>query len=120
MKIHSKLVRTGKALTLASILSLAAIVAHADTIEGKWRTQSGETAAIAKCGGSFCIKLKTGEYAGRSIGKMKGSNGKYKGTITKPSTGKKYSGSAKISGSRMKMKGCVAYVLCETQTWKRM
>ncbi len=120
MKNQSKLIRTSKMLALASVLSLAAVAAHADSIEGKWKTQSGETAAISKCGGSFCIKLKTGEYAGKSIGKMKGSNGKYKGTITKPSTGKKYSGSARISGSRMKMKGCVAYVLCESQTWKRM
>ncbi len=116
----STLVKSGKALALASVFAIATTSAYADMIEGQWKTQSGETAAIAKCGGSFCIKLKTGKYAGKSIGKMKGSGGKYKGSITKPSNGKKYSGSIKIKGSTMKMKGCVAYVLCETQTWKRM
>lgn len=117
---HSTLLHYGKATALAAVFAFAATLAQADTIEGKWKTQSGETAAITKCGGTFCIKLKTGKYAGKSIGRMKGTNGKYKGTIVKPSTGKKYSGSAKIKGSTMKMKGCVAYVLCETQTWKRL
>ena len=44
--------------------------ALADPIEGNWKTKTGETAAIAGCGGAFCITLKTGEYAGKSIGKM--------------------------------------------------
>lgn len=116
----STLLHYGKAAALAAAFTFTASLALADTIEGKWKTQSGETAAITKCGGSFCITLKTGDYSGKSIGRMKGTNGKYKGTITKPSTGKKYSGSAKIKGGTMKMKGCVAYVLCETQTWRRM
>lgn len=107
-------------LALGVAMSAMTIPAFADTIEGNWKTQSGETAAIGKCGGSYCIKLKTGKYAGKSIGRMKGANGKYKGSITDPADDKKYSGSVKISGSSMKMKGCVAYVLCKTQTWRRM
>ncbi len=113
-------IKTCTAITTAFLLFMMAVPAFADPIEGSWKTQSGETAAIAKCGGSYCIKLKTGKYAGKSIGKMNGANGKYKGTVIKPSTGKKYSGSASISGTTMKMKGCVALVLCETQTWKRL
>ena len=115
-----KLKQTVVAIACASVLSLMAVSAQADPIEGNWKTQSGETAAITKCGGSYCIKLKTGEYAGKSIGKMRGANGKYKGTVVKPSNGKEYSGSASISGKTMKMKGCVAFVLCETQTWKHL
>jgi uncharacterized protein (DUF2147 family) len=43
----------------------------ADPIVGNWKTKSGETAAISACGGAFCVKLKTGKYAGKQIGKMK-------------------------------------------------
>lgn len=88
-------------------------------IAGNWRTASGETAQISKCGGSFCIKLKTGEYAGKQIGKMKANGKRYVGSITDPTNDKTYSGSATISGSSMKMKGCVAKVLCRSQTWTK-
>ena len=114
-----KQVGLGTGLVLAAAMSVMTVPAFADTIEGNWKTQSGETAAIGKCGGSYCIKLKTGKYSGKSIGRMKGANGKYKGSITDPADDKKYSGTIKISGSTMKMKGCVAYVLCKTQTWNR-
>jgi hypothetical protein len=63
--------------------------AHADPIEGNWKTQSGETAAIGGCGGGFCITVKTGKYAGKQIGKMNASgDNKYKGTITDPADDK--------------------------------
>lgn len=95
--------------------------ALADPIEGNWKTQAGDNASISSCGGSFCIKLTSGEYSGKSIGKMTASGGgSYSGSITKPSTGKTYSGSAKISGNSLKMTGCVAFVLCESQTWKKL
>ncbi len=112
-----KLAGIGAAMGIA--MSFMAVPALADTIEGNWKTQSGETAAIGKCGGSYCIKLKTGKYSGKSIGRMKGANGSYKGSIVDPADDKKYSGTIKISGSTMKMKGCVVWPLCKTQTWKR-
>jgi uncharacterized protein (DUF2147 family) len=92
----------------------------AEPIEGNWKTQSGETAAITNCGGAFCVTLKTGKYSGKQIGKMSGSAAKYKGSITDPATDKTYSGSASISGSSMKMKGCVLGILCKSQTWTKM
>ena len=49
--------------------------AYADPIEGNWKTDKGSTAAISACGGSFCIKLKTGTHAGKSIGKFKSNGG---------------------------------------------
>lgn len=107
-------------LALAATLIMAGS-ALADPIEGNWKTKDGDTAAIGACGGSFCITLKTGQYAGKAIGSMKASgSGKYTGTITKPSTGKTYSGSAKISGSSLKMSGCVLGILCESQTWQKL
>jgi uncharacterized protein (DUF2147 family) len=92
----------------------------AEPIEGNWKTQSGETAAISSCGDSYCVTLKTGKFSGKQIGKMSGTGAKYKGSITDPENDKTYSGSASISGSSMKMKGCVLGVLCKSQTWTKM
>ena len=112
-----------KALT--AVLLSASIVfvagpAFADVIVGNWRTQSGDTAAITKCGGSFCIKLKTGDHSGKRIGKLSGSDGSYSGTITDPDDDATYSGSAKVSGSKMKLKGCAFKILCQTQNWNKL
>ena len=92
----------------------------AEPIEGNWKTQGGETAAISNCGGSFCITLKTGKHAGKQIGKLSGTGDKYKGSITDPANDKTYTGSASLSGSSMKLKGCVLSILCKTQTWSKM
>jgi uncharacterized protein (DUF2147 family) len=93
-------------LSLAiAALVLATGAAYADPIEGNWKTQSGETAAISG-GGSFTIVLKTGKYAGKRIGSLKSSGAnKYAGTITDPADDKTYSGSARLSGSTLKMTG---------------
>ncbi|NJR13804.1 MAG: DUF2147 domain-containing protein [Phyllobacteriaceae bacterium] len=107
-------------LAAFAALTMTTGAAYADAIEGNWKTQGGETAAITNCGGSYCVTLKTGKHSGKQIGKMAGSNGKYKGSITDPANDKTYSGSATIAGSSMKMKGCVAMVLCRSQTWTKM
>ncbi|QKV18585.1 DUF2147 domain-containing protein [Oricola thermophila] len=109
-------------IVLAGICAGALTVpAFADPIEGNWRTQSGETAAIAKCGGAYCITLKTGAHAGKQIGRMNASgSNKYTGSITDPADDKTYSGSATLNGSSMKMKGCALKIFCKSQTWKKM
>ncbi len=104
----------------AFILAGGVSAAAADPIEGNWKTQSGETAAIGNCGGSFCITLKTGKYAGKSIGKLSGAAGKYSGTITDPADDKTYSGAATVSGASMSLKGCALKVFCKTQKWAKM
>lgn len=91
-----------------------------EPIEGSWKTASGETAVIAKCGGSFCITLKTGKHAGKRIGKLDGAGADYSGSITDPAADKTYSGSGAVSGNSLKMKGCVLKVLCKSQTWSRL
>ncbi|MCV9963506.1 DUF2147 domain-containing protein [Pararhizobium sp. BT-229] len=107
---------------LATAMTLATATAgfSAEPIEGNWKTASGETAAIASCGGAYCITLKTGKHAGKRIGNLSGSGESYSGEITDPANDKTYSGSASISGSSLKMKGCVLKVLCKSQTWTRM
>ncbi|HEY4193788.1 MAG TPA: DUF2147 domain-containing protein [Mesorhizobium sp.] len=110
--------KAGLAVAAMLVLTSAAL---ADPIEGNWKTKDGDTAAISSCGGSFCIKLTTGKYAGKSIGTMSaGGANSYSGSITKPSNGKTYSGSAKLSGSSLKLSGCVLAVLCESQTWNKL
>lgn len=104
----------------AAIMLSSSSFAFADAIQGNWKTQSGETAEIAQCGGSFCITLKTGKYKGQRIGKMKASSGKYVGTITDPADNKEYSGSATVAGSNMKMTGCALKIFCKTQSWKKL
>ncbi len=104
----------------AVMVLTSANMAFADQIEGNWKTQSGETAKIGKCGGSFCITLKTGKYSGQRIGKMKAKNGKYVGTITDPADNKEYSGSATIAGSKMNMTGCALKIFCKTQKWNKL
>lgn len=104
----------------AALLAVPGMAVAAEPIEGNWKTASGETAAIAKCGGSFCITLKTGKFAGKRIGKLDGAGADYSGSITDPAADKTYSGSGAVSGNSLKMKGCVLKVLCKSQTWSRL
>ena len=64
----------------------------------------------------------TGKYKGKGIGKISAQgDGKYSGSITDPATDKTYNGRASISGSSMKMKGCVlGGLLCKSQNWTKM
>ena len=103
-------------ITAGAFVVAMAAPALADPIEGNWKTKSGETAAISSCG----VTLKTGKHSGKRIGKMKGSDGSYSGTITDPANDKTYKGSASISGKTMKMKGCVLAVLCRSENWSKL
>jgi uncharacterized protein (DUF2147 family) len=102
------------------LLAMAGSALSAEPIEGSWKTASGETAAIAKCGSAYCVTLKTGKHAGKQIGKMSGTGADYTGEITDPAADKTYSGSGSVSGNSLKMKGCVMSVFCKTQTWTRL
>ncbi|CAG1015968.1 MAG: DUF2147 domain-containing protein [Rhizobiaceae bacterium] len=96
--------------------------ALADPIEGNWRTETGSTAKFSPCGGSFCIKLTTGEHAGKSIGKLSATGGnKYRGEITDPADDKTYTGKATLNGNSLRMQGCVfGGLICQSQTWTRI
>ncbi|UVK38112.1 DUF2147 domain-containing protein [Mesorhizobium sp. AR10] len=107
-------------LALSATVMMAG-AAWADPIEGNWKTQAGSTAEIAG-GGSFSITLKSGKHAGKNIGSFKaaGAN-KYTGTITDPDTDKTYSGKATLSGTSLKMSGCVlGGLICRSQTWHKL
>jgi len=110
-------------LSMAAVATLLASgAALADPIEGNWKTQSGETAAISNCGEGYCITLKTGKHAGKQIGKMTaGGNGSYNGSITDPANDKTYSGKAQLGGSTIKLSGCVlGGLICRSQSWTKL
>ena len=92
----------------------------AEPIVGNWKTQSGETAAISSCGGAYCITLRTGRYAGKRIGRLKGAGADYSGTITDPTDDKTYSGTAKVGESSLKLRGCALKIFCKTQNWRKL
>jgi uncharacterized protein (DUF2147 family) len=103
------------------LISFSATFAFADDpIVGKWKTELGDIAAIAPCGGGYCITLQSGKHAGMQIGNFKGKGGTYTGKITDPDTNKTYDGSMTVTGSALKMKGCVLKVVCQSQTWPRV
>lgn len=104
------------ALAAAPGLSASA----ADPLLGLWKTASGETAAIDRCGSAVCITLKTGKHAGRQIGRLSGSAPDDTGEMTDPANEKTYSGSATLAGATLKLKGCVLKVLCRSQSWTPM
>ena len=105
---------------LALVVALGTVgAASAASIEGKWRTQAGANAVISKCGGAFCIKITSGQHSGKRIGQVSGSGSSYSGSVTDPANGKTYSGRARVNGNTLKLSGCVAKILCKTQTWTR-
>ena len=105
----------------AAATLLAAGAAYADPIEGNWMTDRGSIAAITPCGASFCIKLTSGKFAGKAIGKLKADGGnRYSGSITDPETDKTYSGKGALAGNALKMSGCVlGGLICRSQNWQR-
>lgn len=110
--------KMGLALAVTSVM---AGTAWADPIEGNWKTQAGDTAAIGGSG-SFSIMLKSGKYAGKTIGSLKAAgDNKYTGNITDPANDRTYSGKATLSGTSLKMSGCVlGGLICKSQTWHRL
>jgi uncharacterized protein (DUF2147 family) len=107
-------------LAVGLLMALAPAAMAAEPIEGNWKTASGETAVIARCGEAFCVTLKTGKFAGKQIGRMDGKASDYKGEITDPANDKTYAGTGAVTGNSLKMKGCVLAVFCKAQTWTRL
>jgi uncharacterized protein (DUF2147 family) len=106
-------------LALGASFAFAGAAVAAEPIEGTWKRSNGTLIRYAPSGGQFCGTVMTGEYKGKSIGCMAGSGASYKGKVNKLDEGKTYSGSATVNGKTMKLSGCVAMVLCKTETLAR-
>jgi uncharacterized protein (DUF2147 family) len=108
-------------LVLILTLTSASAIANADPIEGRWATADNTVANISACADSFCILLKTGDYAGKEIGKLKFiSEGKYSGEIMDPDDQKHYTGRAALKGKELKLSGCALKIFCRTEIWHRI
>lgn len=54
------------------------------------------------------------------IGMKPAGEGKWQGSIYNPDDGNTYSASIKLDGDKMKVKGCVAGILCKTNNFVRI
>lgn len=124
---------------LASILVLftsATIAAAQDPVIGIWKTEVDDGAYahvdVKMCGDKICGTIartfdSNGEYQSKNLGKdiiqgmVPSGNGKYAGSVWRPSNGKIYVGKLVLSGDTLKMKGCIAGgLICSSQNWSRL
>lgn len=109
--------KTGLAAIAILMMSGAA---SADPIEGTWKRPNGTLITYAGSGTKFCGTVMTGEYKGKSIGCMNGSNGTYKGSVNKLDEGKTYNGKASVSGNTLALSGCVlGGLICKSEQLSR-
>ena len=132
------------AATLAAGPALAAD--GPQSVVGKWRTPSKHgVVEIARCGGSICGRLIDSDTlrttpdlrdvnnkdTGQRTRKLKGLQilGGFKGdakqwgggTIYNPEDGGTYKATITPAGNdTLKLKGCIVWPLCKTQTWTRI
>lgn len=113
-----------KAMLALASLAMMAAAAHADPIEGTYRTpETGATAKVAACGGSFCMTYTSGEHSGKQFATMKpNGDGTYSGKLRNYAEGgKEYTGKAKIQGRDIVVSGCVlGGIICKSRTFKRL
>jgi uncharacterized protein (DUF2147 family) len=134
------------ALVAASFVGGSAFAASTDSVVGKWRTPSKHgVVEIARCGASLCGRLiesdnirtnpelqdVNNKIAGQRARRLKGLQilGGFKangnqwdgGTIYNPEDGGTYKATITPAGTdTLKLKGCIVWPLCKTQTWTRM
>lgn len=132
------------AATLAS--GSAAAAAGPETALGRWRTPSRHgVVEIAQCGGSICGRLVESDNirtnpdlrdlnnkdTAKRDRKLKGmqilsgftrKSGSWDGgTIYNPEDGGTYKATITPAGAdTLKLKGCIVWPLCKTQTWTRI
>ncbi|MBP0617353.1 DUF2147 domain-containing protein [Jiella mangrovi] len=111
-----------KSLILAAALaaSFATPSLAAEPILGKWRAPGGGIVSVSNCGNNFCATVITGEHKGKSVGRMSGSAGQYTGEVTDPRDDRTYSGTARVTETKLELTGCALKVFCKTQVWVRV
>ncbi|SFF73308.1 Uncharacterized conserved protein, DUF2147 family [Novosphingobium sp. CF614] len=136
----------GVAAVAAVLLANPALAAGPDSVLGKWRTPSRHgVIEIARCGESLCGRLLESDglranpdlrdvhnkdTAKRSrrvdglqmLGGFTREADKWSGGwIYNPEDGGTYKATITPAGAQaLKLKGCIAWPLCKTQTWTRL
>lgn len=107
-------------LLVFTVTAIVPIAALADPIEGEWTTMDTSIATINECEEHFCIVMKTGDWPGKEIGRLKrAGKGKYSGSVTDPRDGRTYAGRASLVGDSLKLSGCALKIFCQTESWTR-
>ncbi|GHC69187.1 DUF2147 domain-containing protein [Limoniibacter endophyticus] len=103
---------------IVMITGISAPAFAAEPIVGSWKRSNGTIISYQACGtDTFCGTVMTGEYKGKSIGQMKGKGTHYDGMVNKLDEGKTYKGRAEVSGTSMKLAGCVlGGLICKNET----
>ncbi len=112
-----------KNLVLSSVMiSLGTLTAMADP-SGMWKRSAangGTLIQIAKCGGSFCTTVRSGEFNGQRSGKFAKSGDGYAGEITDLKKKKTYTGTLALQGAtKLKMTGCALKIFCKSEVWTK-
>jgi len=123
-------------LALIATVGLASSAAAQDAALGVWQTEvdDGATAyvTIDTCGNAVCGTIartfnSTGEYDSPNKGKrividmVNQGGGEYEGQVWRPSNNKIYIGKMTVSGSALRLRGCVAGgLICASQNWTRV
>jgi uncharacterized protein (DUF2147 family) len=121
----------------AMALLLSAGTAMADPLEGMWRTGGDDNGhsgliKVAPCGDQLCGTLikaydETGaEIESDNIGRniisetVAQGDGYYKGLVYSPDRDKTYKSKLQMTGSTLKVRGCVAFICRDGGTWQRV
>jgi len=122
----------GKTIMLAASALLLASIGNANAAEpyGVWkRPSTGSQVRFYACGGKLCAKVVAVKDQSRKReigvvimhGAVKAGANTWKGDLLDAGTGKVYSGVVTMEGPRaLNLKGCVAYVLCQGETWTKV
>jgi uncharacterized protein (DUF2147 family) len=125
---------------------LAGAPASADTVLGRWKTETHNAIVeISRCGASICGKVVTSDAirANPAMKDSKNANAALRnrpvqgmlmlngfkhdgagvwssGQVYNAEDGKTYSGKiTPLGANQLKLRGCVFFPLCKTQTWTR-
>ena len=110
-----------KFLLASTFTFCASAIAVADPLVGTWKRSNGILIKYSVAGGGkYCGTVLNGEFKGRSIGCVSGSNGAYKGKVNKLDEGKTYTGKASVTGKTLKLSGCVfGGLLCKSDKLRK-
>lgn len=132
----------------AGMTALSAGAAPADGLEGVWLTKGGESRIeIAPCGDALCGRILPDlKPAAAQNAQTKDVNNPdpalrdrpiegiailsnlkpgdeanvWQGSVYNPDDGGTYDVTVTLKGDKLKVEGCMAYILCDSQTWTRV
>ncbi|NBB13902.1 DUF2147 domain-containing protein [Caulobacter sp. SLTY] len=130
---------------LSTLIALALAAASAGSPHGLWKTPAGGQIRMAPCGADLCGTVVGSPHLsknpdqkdvlnantalrGRAIKGLRtlqvsptGAGEWHKGWVYNPEDGKTYKAEVKLMpNGKLKVTGCVAKPLCQSQTWTRL